>query len=286
MSYRFMCYPGGLRKAVTFSYDDGSNDDLRLMDIFNKYNVRCTFNLNSDRLLNGNGITVDNAKMMLAAGHEVAVHGKHHKANGISRAIDGIRDVLDCREELENALGTIIRGMAYPDTGITSFSNGTDYDTVKNYLKALGIVYSRTLGRDNNQFRLPEDFYAWMPTAHHNNPDIFKYIDEFINLDLENNYIAMRHPVLFYIWGHSFEFECNNNWDRIKSICNQLAGREDIWYATNIEIYNYVNAYNSLIFSADGNMVYNPSLYEIWFSDGNTRYKVQSGETLIIKKPE
>ncbi len=283
MAYRFMCYPGGVRKAVTFSYDDGSVDDLKLVEIFNRFKVKGTFNLNSDRLLNGNGISVSDAKRMIEAGHEIAVHGKFHKANGISRPIDGIRDVLFCREELETALGGIIRGMAYPDTGITNFSNGTDYDIVRRYLKDLGIVYSRTLGGDNNSFRLPDDYYSWMPTCHHENPEIMNYIDEFLKLDLENNYHAMRHPRLFYIWGHSFEFTVNDNWDRITAICEKLGCKEDIWYATNIEIYDYVNAYNSLIWSADGKTVYNPTLYTLWFADGNTGYSVSPGETKIIE---
>ena len=282
MAYRFMCYPGGVRKAVTFSYDDGCPDDLKLVEIFNKYGLKGTFNINSDRLLNGNGISVNDAKRMIEDGHEIAVHGKNHKANGISRAIDGIRDVLLCREELEGALGQIIRGMAYPDTCLTTFANSTDYTTVKNYLKDLGIVYSRTLGGDNNSFRLPDDWYAWMPTCHHENPDIFKFIDEFLVLDLESNYSALRHPRLLYIWGHAYEFSCNDNWDRIEKICEILGRREDVWFATNIEIYEYTEAYKSLVWSADGKKVYNPTLKTVWFIDENTRYSVASGETKTI----
>lgn len=283
MAYRFMCYPGGLRKAVTFSYDDGCEDDLRLVELFNKYGIKGTFNINSHRLINGNGISVNDAKRMIAEGHEIAVHGKFHKANGISRPIDGIRDVLTCREELEGVLGKIIRGMAYPDTGITNFSNGTDYDTVRRYLRDLGIVYSRTLGGDNNRFELPTDWYAWMPSFHHNNPEAQRFIDEFLKLDLENNYQAIRHPRLLYIWGHAYEFTSNDNWALIEDICRKIGGRSDIWYAANIEIYEYVNAYNSLIWSADGKTVYNPTLYEIFFADSNERYCVKSGETLIIE---
>ena len=283
MSYRFMCYPGGVRKAVTFSYDDGSTDDLRLVEIFNKYGLKGTFNLNSARLLNGDGITVEDAVKMIDDGHEIAVHGKYHKANGISRPIDGIRDVLTCREELEAALGRIVRGMAYPDTGITNFANLTDYATVKRYLGDLGIVYSRTLGGDNNSFELPADWHAWMPSFHHSNSRADEYIDEFLNLELENNYHALRHPRLLYIWGHSYEFTVNDNWLLIEAICEKLGGRDDIWYATNIEIYNYTQAYNSLIWSADGKTVFNPTLETVWFIDGNTRYSVLSGETKEIK---
>ena len=281
MGYRFMCYPGGVRRAVTFSYDDGCMDDLRLAEIFDRYKLKGTFNINSHRLVSGGGLGVEDINNLISRGHEIAVHGKFHKANGITGIAQGIRDVLDCREELEQYTGKLIRGMAYPDTGITNFANGTTYNDVRTYLSQLGIVYSRTLGGDNNSFLLPADWYAWMPTCHHEKSDIFKFIDEFLSLDLENNYSALRHPRLFYIWGHAYEFSCNNNWDRIEKICELLGNRDDIWYATNIEIYEYVNAYNSLIWSANGNMVYNPTLTDVWFIDENKRYKVPSGETIV-----
>ena len=41
------CFPGGLRKAVTFSFDDGVRQDLRLMDLFRTHGIKATFNLNS-----------------------------------------------------------------------------------------------------------------------------------------------------------------------------------------------------------------------------------------------
>ena len=35
------------QKAVTFSYDDGIEQDRRLVEIFNRYGMKCTFNLNT-----------------------------------------------------------------------------------------------------------------------------------------------------------------------------------------------------------------------------------------------
>ena len=37
-------------KAITFSYDDGVTQDKRLVDIFNKYGLKATFNINSELL--------------------------------------------------------------------------------------------------------------------------------------------------------------------------------------------------------------------------------------------
>lgn len=71
---------------------------------------------------------------MLDKGHEIAVHGELHKAPGMVRPIDGIKDVLNCRLGLESMFGRIIRGMAYPDSGIQVFQNQASYENIRDYL--------------------------------------------------------------------------------------------------------------------------------------------------------
>ena len=157
------------------------------------------------------------------------------------------------------------------------------YEGIKQYLKELDIAYARTLGEDNNSFELPTDFHAWMPTAHHNNPQIMEYIDEFLKLDLSTNmYHARRQSRLLYIWGHSYEFDRNDNWKLIEEICQKLSDNDEIWYATNIEICDYVEAYKRLVYSADGHIIYNPTLYTIWFDVDGVLYSIKPGETLNI----
>lgn len=279
----FMRYPNGRAKAVTFSYDDGVPQDKRLAELFDKYGMKATFNFNCEYIKKENFTKEQIKEYFLDKGHEIAVHGANHRANGNLRAIEGIRDVLDCRLELEKKCNRIIRGMAYPDSGITQMGNFGSYEQIKNYLIELDIAYSRTLGGDNNSFLLPQDFYAWMPTAHHNNPKIMEYVDEFLNLDISPNaYHARRVPRLLYIWGHSYEFDRHNNWDHIEQICRKLANNDELWYATNIEIYDYVNAYKSLRYSADGHMVYNPTLFKIWLDVDSRLYSINPGETVYI----
>jgi len=283
MAYRFLRFPGGKEKAVTLSYDDGSIYDQTLLDILNRHGMKCTFNLNSSRLNTENALTVQQVHTLLEEGHEVAVHGANHYASGLVRPAEGIRDVLHCREALENTFGRIIRGMAYADSGITRFLDGNNYETVRNYLQQLGIVYSRTLGEDNDRFELPTDWFAWMPTAHHANPKLMEYIDQFLALDLSTFYCASQYPRLFYLWGHSHEFHCSENWDLLESICTRLGGNNDTWYATNIEIYDYVTAYQSLHWSANSKRVYNPTLFTLWFAIGEKMYTIAPGETLVIE---
>lgn len=281
---RFMRYPNGKTRAVTFSYDDGVPQDKRLSELFNKYGIKATFNFTCQCLEKGNYNKAQIKDYFLSHGHEIAVHGAYHRANGNLRPIEGIRDVLDCRLKLEEMCDQIIRGMAYPDTGITQMGNFCSYEQVKQYLTELDIAYARTLGGDNNSFKLPEDFHAWMPTAHHNNPKIFEFIDEFLNLNisLKASYHARHIPRLFYIWGHSYELDRDNNWEHMENICQKLSGNDDIWYATNIEIYDYVEAYKNLRYSANGRTVYNPTLYTVWFDIDNKLYSINPDETIHI----
>lgn len=289
MHYRFLRFPGGKAKAVTFSYDDGCRQDIRFSKTITPYGIRCTFNINSglfgkddqDWHLTGEEIR----EHIVNAGHEIAVHGHVHMAPGLSRPIDAIQDMLTCRLELEKNYDRIIRGMAYPDSGILNLQNGASYENIRRYLQDLGIVYSRSLGGDNQDFCLPADWMNWVPTAHHCNPEVLNYADAFLALDPNRPglYPAARHPRLFYLWGHSYEFDENNNWDLLDTICEKLSGHKDIWYATNIEIYDYVHAYDSLIWSADGTKVYNPTLVTVWFHTDTKLYSVGSGQTLILE---
>ncbi len=188
--------------------------------------------------------------------------------------------MIECRRDLEKRLGRIIRGMAYPDSGIRSFAHGTTYADVKRALVDSGIVYARTLGEDNRRYELPSDFHAWMPTAHHTNPELLSMLDEFLAFDYEKMYVSSRRERLFYLWGHAFEFDGDNSWSLLDEIGKRVAASKDIWCATNTEIYDYVTAYGKLVHSADNTAVYNPTLHTLWFDRDGELYKIKSGETL------
>ena len=282
MRYMFMRFPDGKSKAVTFSYDDGARTDLRFADILDKYGLKCTFNINSG-LKDEWHLTDSEMLGLMERGHEIALHGKSHRAPCLARPIDTVRDVLDCRLELEERFGRIIRGYAYPDSGIRRFINGVEYSDIRAQLKTLGVTYARTLGGDNNSFDIPNDLYAWMPTAHHNNERIFDWIDSFLKIETDDVYIGARAPRLLYIWGHSHEFDRDGNWERIEEIAKRLGKAENVWIATNIEIADYINAFRSLITSASGDRVFNPTLTTVCFMSDDTHYTVHPGEEIIIK---
>ena len=285
MKYQFMRFPEGKTKALTLSYDDAPPSDVRFSDVITPYGLKCTFNHNGD-VIRGERVlpkeTVE--RIVFERGHELALHGNFHTAPGRVRGAVGIKDVLDNRVELEAKYGRIIRGMAYPDSGTNVFHHGMTYERIKTYLSELEVAYARTT-RSHGTFALPNDFHAWCPTAHHNDPKLFEYIDTFVSHKEYEGWarISSAAPMLLYIWGHSYEFDRDNNWDRLDEIGKRLGGHEDIFYATNIEIYEYIKAYESLVYSLDGSIVHNPTLKTLWFvRDGGEPIAIGSGETVKL----
>ena len=122
---------------------------------------------------------------------------------------------------------------------------------------------------------MPNDFLEWHPTCHHND----NIMDKLEHLYDYDRFGRMR---LLYIWGHSNEFDMANNWHVIEEFAQFVGGKEDIWYATNIEIYDYVKAYDNLQVSVERGIVHNPSAIDVWFSHEKTIHCVKAGETLYL----
>ncbi|WP_432422490.1 polysaccharide deacetylase family protein [Thermoanaerobacterium thermosaccharolyticum] len=262
----FNYYPHGKRKALTMSYDDGQVYDRRLIEIFNKYGIKGTFNLNSGKFDTEPYVSREEIKE-LYKGHEVAVHSLDHPYLTLIPSEELVYQIMEDRRNLESLVGYQVRGMAYP--------YGDYNDTLLNSLVAFGIEYSRTV-RSTKSFRIPNNFLEWHPTCHHDQ-DVIEKLKEFKSLK------EWEQMPLFYVWGHSFEFERNDNWELIEEFCKMASFDETVWYATNIEIMDYINALKSLKFSADGSMVYNPSAIPVWIAVDDEPVKIDSGEKINLK---
>lgn len=222
----------GKKKAVTFSYDDGIVYDKQLVEVLNKYGIKCTFNLNSGVMSWANswvntGVEIHrmNAKDLpkLYEGHEIAVHCLTH-ADLTKCDDDTVRnEIMLDKDNLERIFNCKIEGMAYP--------YGTYNDHVVEILKECKIKYARTTETTEGASK-PENLLRLKAACHHKNPRVMDIIKEFIDMD-ENE---IKEPQMLYIWGHSYEFEIDNNWDLLEEICSTLAGRDDIFYGTNSQV--------------------------------------------------
>ena len=225
----------GKMKAVTFSYDDCTVQDVRLVNLFNKYNLKATFNINSELLGKKNelirkGVRVCHDKNDLKdikniySGHEVAVHTLTHPyLQNIEDDNEIIRQIEEDRKNIESIIGEKVVGMAYP-------GNGNNADRVAEIIKNhTAIKYARTTN-DTLNFDMQDNLYLFNPTVHHDDYDnLFRLGEEIVNMKSDT-------PKLFYIWGHSFEFDIFNDWDKFEEFLKLISGREDIFYGTNREV--------------------------------------------------
>ena len=256
-------FPDWKIKALTMSYDDGVVQDRRLIEIFNRYGLKGTFHLNSGLFDRDNRVNPDEVKS-LYKGHEISCHGVTHNWPTQQPAGEVMREVWEDRKILEQLAGYPVTGMSYP------FGN-YNRESI-DILRAAGIVYCRTT-RATESFDLPGDFLAWHPTCHHRSM-----------LDLAHGFIEKnRYPMrLFYLWGHAYEFDNNDNWQDMEKFAAMIAGRDNIWYATNLEIYRYIQALRSVVSSTDGRLFYNPSAIPVYCFDANDQYVIAPGETLCL----
>ncbi len=263
---RFL-FPEGKDKALTFSYDDAQIYDRRLVSIFDRYGMKATFHLNSG-ILDTEGFITGQEVKELYGNHEVACHGVTHPFFNELAQGQTVQEILEDRRVLEAYADRIVRGFSYPF--------GEYNDRLIETAGSLGIVYARTV-EDKMNFNLPADFMRWHPTCHHDKVTD-EMIDDFMNPP------EYRDLALFYIWGHSFEFERENNWEHICHVCEALQGRSDVWYATNMEIYEYVTAMRSIVQSADGRIIYNPAATPVWLMIGENKACLPSGGIINLRK--
>ena len=272
-----MILKDGKTKVLTLSYDDGVVQDIRLIEIMDKYGLKGTFNINSGLYLPEDTVRErfcgrlklsEARKLYSNSVHEVAVHSLTHPFLEKMDSAEIIYEITEDRKAIESHYGKITRGMAYPF--------GTYSEKVVDILEKCNIAYARTVQSTYN-FKFPENWLLLHPTCHHNYENLEELIKKFVETPSR-----WGNAEMFYLWGHSYEFDNNDNWDVIEKFAEYASGHEHIWYATNIEIYDYVKAYERLQTSYDKKIIHNPSTIDVWFEVEGKVYCIKSGETLNI----
>jgi len=226
----------GKMKAVTFSYDDGTTQDIKLVELLNKYGLKSTFNINSE-LLSKRGILqrscgrVAHYKLhkddvrSVYEGHEIAVHTLTHSKLPLLENDEVIRQVENDRLNLSELAGYEVVGMAYPCGGVNNDDRVAEI--IKNNT---GVKYSRTI-TSNGSFDLQENLFRFNPTAYH--------LDFEKMMSLGRDFIELKpdKPQIFYVWGHSFEMDyASDNWVKLEEFFKLISGKDDIFYGTNKEV--------------------------------------------------
>ena len=263
----YKCFPGGKAKALTMSYDDGKLQDEKLVDIFNKHGIKGTFNLNYGLMNQPERLPMERIKE-LYKGHEIATHTMTHPTIARCPLSSIASEILEDRAGLEKLSQSLVRGHAYP--------NGSYSEDIKLLFSKLGIAYARVVESIDN-YELPGDYLEWHPTCHHNDDKLLERAKWFVEFQ-KKQYLK-----LMYVWGHSYEFDNDHNWDKIEAFCKVIGGKNDIWYATNIEIMDYMEVLKRLQLTAKGDGIKNPSSKSAWLQVNDEKiYEVKAGEFLML----
>lgn len=229
-----------MRKFITFSFDDGITQDRRLVELFNRYGIKCTFNLNSGRLdkvgtipregttVNFSGVSWEEIAS-LYRGHEVACHSVHHPDLNRLEEEEIVAEVMEDKKALEEASGQEVIGLAYP---------GGAYDemVIQTLATRTDIRYARTVV-STGSFEVPRRFLEWHPTCQFLKTDLLDVAEAF---DREN---ADEKDRLLYIWGHSFELDVDPaRWEAMERLCQRLTEIKGAEFVTNRQAYEALNA--------------------------------------------
>lgn len=225
----------GKMKAFTMSYDDGVFQDICLIEILNRYGLKATFNLNSglfgqQRILQVRGVPVNHNRLKaedirgVYAGHEVAAHTVTHAMLPECSQEEIVREVEADRLALSELTGYEVVGMAYANGG------ENNNDTVAQVIRErTNIQYARTITCTGN-FAIQKNLLRYNPTVFHLRMDeMFALGEQFLAMEPET-------PQLFYVWGHSYELDAENTWNRFEEFCRMMSRHPDVFYGTNREV--------------------------------------------------
>jgi peptidoglycan/xylan/chitin deacetylase (PgdA/CDA1 family) len=246
-------FPNGRRKAVSLSYDDGSEHDRRLVAMLNAHGLRGSFNLNASTLGQECRVGRD-AAARLYEGHEIAGHGLTHADLTQLGDDDVRRELCEDKTALEAWTGQMVRGFAYPF--------GAHDPRVERLVAEAGFVYARGI-HNTGDAALPEPALTLTMTCHHSQA-----------LDLARTFLDddSDAPCWLRIWGHSYEFDGfmtadpSKDWRYIEEVCRTIGNRDDLWMATMIDVVDYLAAARALCVDSATGMLSNPSPSPVWIA--------------------
>lgn len=203
-------------KYFIFAIDDGTIYDKKVIDIFNKYNIRATFNLNSglqDFVWYKDNKPVERLKLYenrhIYDNHEVASHSLTHPWLTSLSDEDVYREVKEDVDNIERIF----------DRKVTSFSFPFDYfdERTINIIKSIGITQI-ILPEIDNSFKFPRDLFHIKVTSW-NIDDALTKVDGFIK---------DKNAELFIYLSHSYDYEFANSYDKLERLCKKVKDTSDI----------------------------------------------------------
>ena len=266
-------YPNGKSKAFNITYDDGVLQDIRFVELLNRYNLKGTFNLNSQlmaeefRWQHESGITIKrlapDVAVELYKGHEIASHTLTHPYMHRLSENEIMHQMKKDKENLENLFGCAVSGFAVP---FSYYSPLIAYCAIQ-----CGFEYARC-SEERYSYSPPANFYWWAAGAYHINSRWRDFAHNFFNDKTELS--------LCQIVGHSYDLDTENMWEEMECFLQKISEAPDVISMTNIEIVRYLKAMENAEINND--MIINHSDTDLWFEANKNIVCVKPGEKYKI----
>ncbi len=262
-------YPEGKNRAFNISYDDGVTQDVRFVELLNRYGLKGTFNLNYGLLRKGFtwqhecGMTVrrlpEEEICRVYQGHEIASHSYSHPYFDDMEETEILKELGADKFFLELLTGREITGYATPFYHYSPL--------MAQCVKQCGFSYAR-ISEETNDYSIPEDFYAWKGSKFHWDADLVPFVEGFLATNQE--------LALCQLVGHSYDLDVLDLWDTMEAICARVAGAGDVWAATHSELVEYLRDMEQAVITPES--IYNPGEGVLWFRVGDRTLCLAPGE--------
>jgi peptidoglycan/xylan/chitin deacetylase (PgdA/CDA1 family) len=227
----------GLHKnlIVTTSWDDGQKIDLKLAKLLTKYGVKGTFYITKsyhDPLEKEDVVKIDKE-------HEIGAHTLNHVDLTNIPISEARSEIKGSKEYLEGLIGHDVMMFCYPW--------GRYNDDIKKILNDAGFIGARTC--NHGDFDMPKDPYEWHISLHTSNGSprmTFKIwrinrlsIKSLLDWEIRAKELfdmALEKGGIYHLWGHGYEFEKKNEWDKLERVLEYISNRDGVEYMTNGEI--------------------------------------------------
>lgn len=266
-------YPNGKPKSFNVTFDDGVLQDVRFVDLLNRYNLKGTFNLNSGLMesefewTHKNGSIVKRLSkdkaMPLYEGHEIASHTLTHPYMDNLSESEILYELKTDKDKLEKFFNRKIKGFAVP---FHYYS-----ELIESCVKQCGFSYAR-ISEESHSFIPQNDFFKWKATIFHPRNSFDDIVDEFIKTGEE--------LALLQIGGHSYDLDAEDMWDNFESAFIKVSAQNDILPMTTIEIIEYLQAMDKAEIT-DRNIKNNSDI-SLWFSLDGLVFEVQPNKTMML----
>ena len=214
---------------ITTSWDDGSPSDIRLAELLIKYHIPATFYLpinNVERRCLGREEIIS-----FSRDFDIGCHTYHHIDLTSISIHKAQKEIMDGKQELEQIIGRNVPSFCYP--------LGRYNDSIVKIVKECGFTGARTIRLHTRYISNPYKAGTMVATKQYQYffkryllhtvaakdygmlGFIFKkglFLKGWDRAAAESLDFIINNGGIWHLWGHSWEIEANNDWDKLESI--------------------------------------------------------------------